>query len=55
MGLGDDLYGILMLFSLSLWAANHPDLVFKKKGISDNKQMVCMLCNDTPEVKSDEA
>ncbi|SAM03073.1 hypothetical protein [Absidia glauca] len=29
--------------------ANHPDLVFKKKGISDNKQMVCMLCNDTPE------
>ncbi|KAI8341863.1 SNF2 family N-terminal domain-containing protein [Chlamydoabsidia padenii] len=29
--------------------ANHPDLVTKKKGVSDNKQLVCMLCNDTPE------
>lgn len=27
--------------------ANHPDLVLKKTG--DDKQLVCMLCNDTPE------
>lgn len=28
-------------------SANHPDLVLKKTG--DDKQLVCMLCNDTPE------
>ncbi|KAF7724472.1 DNA repair protein rad16 [Apophysomyces ossiformis] len=29
--------------------ANHPDLVIKKKDVSDNRQLVCMLCSETPE------
>ncbi|KAI8085212.1 SNF2 family N-terminal domain-containing protein [Halteromyces radiatus] len=29
--------------------ANHPDLVTKKKGNAGYKQLVCMLCNETPE------
>ncbi|CAO3631073.1 unnamed protein product [Cunninghamella blakesleeana] len=29
--------------------ANHPDLITKKKDTSDNKQLVCMLCNEPPE------
>lgn len=29
--------------------ADHPDLVTKKT--TDNKQLVCMLCNDPPEVR----
>lgn len=32
-------------------SANHPDLVTKKEKISDNKQLVCMLCNEPPEVR----
>ncbi|CAO3630326.1 unnamed protein product [Cunninghamella echinulata] len=30
-------------------SCNHPDLVTKKKDVSDNKQLVCMLCNEPPE------
>ncbi|KAI7867697.1 SNF2 family N-terminal domain-containing protein [Spinellus fusiger] len=30
-------------------SANHPDLVTKKKDLSDNKQLVCMLCSEPPE------
>ncbi|KAI9310361.1 SNF2 family N-terminal domain-containing protein, partial [Dichotomocladium elegans] len=29
--------------------ANHPDLVTKKSGMSENKQLVCMLCSEPPE------
>ncbi|KAI9491231.1 SNF2 family N-terminal domain-containing protein [Zychaea mexicana] len=29
--------------------ANHPDLVTKKKDLSGNKQLVCMLCSEPPE------
>lgn len=31
--------------------ANHPDLITKKKDASDNKQLVCMLCSEPPEVR----
>ncbi|KAL0081124.1 SNF2 family N-terminal domain-containing protein [Phycomyces blakesleeanus] len=30
-------------------SANHPDLITKKKDNSNNKQLVCMLCNEPPE------
>ncbi|KAI8380944.1 SNF2 family N-terminal domain-containing protein [Radiomyces spectabilis] len=30
-------------------SANHPDLVTKKKDISNDKQLVCMLCSEPPE------
>ena len=30
--------------------ANHPDLVTKKKDMTGNKQLVCMLCSEPPEV-----
>ncbi|KAG0165369.1 DNA repair protein rad16 [Apophysomyces sp. BC1015] len=36
-------------FTTYVEEANHPDLVTKKKNASDNKQLVCMLCSETPE------